>query len=98
MRKHRDFRWAVPKRLILCLFVIAGTTWSTTSFAQNILVYSHTSSGNTFNDPETSETVTPVDGICKALDNLGYEYTLVTSLPMSLEKYDVILVTLGWNC
>ena len=96
--KYGDSHWAVSRRLILCLFVIAGMTWSTTSFAQNILVYNHASPGNSFNDPETSETVTPVDGICKALDNLGYEYTLVTSLPMSLEKYDVILVTLGWNC
>ena len=98
MRKYGDSRRTVAKRCILCLFVIAGVIWSTGSFARNILVYNHASPNNTFPDPETGETVTPEDGICLALHNLGHAYTLVTTLPTSLADYDVVFVTLGWNC
>lgn len=98
MRLPCDFRSMVPKSMILFLIVFAGMTLCTTAFAQNILVYNHASPSATFPDPETGQTVTAEDGICKALDDLGHQYTLVTSLPTSLDEYDVILVTLGWNC
>jgi len=98
MRVSCDFRGMVLKSWVLYLMVLAGMLLCTPAFAQNILVYNHASPSATFPDPETGQTVTAEDGICKALDDLGHQYTLVTSLPTSLDEYDVILVTLGWNC
>jgi hypothetical protein len=84
--------------IAICVFTVSCILFSSLLHTQNILVYNHASPNNTFSDPETHETVTPVIGITKALDSLGYSYTTVTSLPVSLEPYDVILLTLGWNC
>jgi hypothetical protein len=64
----------------------------------NLLVWDNDNDIATITDPEVGDVIQPEVGITRALDAAGISYDLVSSLPVDLTGYDIIIATLGCYC